>query len=105
MKLTSIFSSKENISGSKAAVLVAAGVGLVSLLHTDTISALLQPLLNMFGEGSPSISPAWVGAASGLGSWAVLYQRWRRRRKRIRRLLIIGIILLALGLTGVLPIF
>jgi hypothetical protein len=105
MKLTSPIRSTGSISGSKAAALVAVGVGLVSILHTDTISTVLQPLLNQFGDGSTDIKPTWVGAASGLGSWVLLYQRWRRKKKRIRRLLIIGIILLVLGLTGVLPIF
>lgn len=104
MKLTQILSSKDSVSGTRAAVLVAAGVGLVGMLNTDTISNLLQPLLNLLGDGSSSISPTLVGSVSGLGSGVVLYQRWKRRRKRIRRLLIIGLILLVLGLVGVLPI-
>jgi hypothetical protein len=91
----------QDTSGSKAAALVGAGIGLTTLGFSDTILDFLQPILDFLPNAkSSSVSHLAVGSSGWLGSWAFLYKRWKQRRKRIKTLLLIGGVLLILCVTG-----
>ena len=90
-----------DISGPKAAALIGTGIGLTTLGFSDTILDFIQPILDFLphARGS-SISHLAVGGTGWLSSWVFLHARWKRRRKRIKTLLLIGVILLVLIVVG-----
>ncbi len=100
----------EKTSGSKAAAVISAGIGVAVfgfsrfLLDADSpVQGLLGNFNFSLDTGHLSLNNVIASAGSWLSSWGLLYLRWRRKKKRIKRLLIIGIVLLILAFSGFLP--
>lgn len=97
---------QRDTSGAKAAALVSVGIGICTLIFSQDIVGALRPVqdllanFNINTENLP-INQASISTTGWLGSWLILHQRWKRRRKRIRTLLIIGLILLVLFVLGI----
>lgn len=104
MKTPAIHNQPET-SGPKAAAIIAAGLGLITLGFSDTILEFIHPLLNLLGYASDTdqnsvVQQGALGTTGWLGSWAYLHHRWKRIKQTLKKLLIFGFIILIVCLVG-----
>jgi hypothetical protein len=99
-------SAKERTSGSAAAALLSAGIGIFTLGVLTTIKAssdAVKKMLSFYPPTGPLSGQITVAVAVWLAAWLLLGLVWRRREIDLRRVLVVFIVLIALGFLACFP--
>jgi uncharacterized membrane protein len=99
-------SAKEKTSGSAAAALLAAGIGIFILGALTTLKAsndAVKRILSFYPPTGPLSGQTAVAVAVWLAAWVLLAFVWRRREINLRSILIIFMVLIALGFLACFP--
>jgi hypothetical protein len=98
----------ERPTGPVAAAVLATGIGAFVLGLLTTLSEPSEDIHD-FLEFSDDVGPlsgkTILAVAAYFASWAVLHILWRRDDRRLRPILIVTALLIALGVLGTLPPF
>jgi hypothetical protein len=98
----------ERPTGPIAAAVLAVGIGAFVLGLLTTLSEAstgVHDFLEFDEDVGPLSGKTIIAVAAYLGSWAVLYGVWRRQSPRLRPIVIVTIVLIALGILGTFPTF
>lgn len=95
-------------SGPAAAAILAAGIGTLVLGILTTwaeANAGFADALQWNDRVGPLSGKTLISVVAYFGSWGVLHFVWRRSDPPIRRVVLITVVLIALGLLGTFPTF
>ncbi|HEY6199963.1 MAG TPA: hypothetical protein VI231_15230 [Candidatus Binatia bacterium] len=93
-------------NGAAAAVILAAGVGSLTLGVVTAVSEVagsLRPLMAFYRPAGPLSGRTMLAVVVWLASWLVLHILWKNRRMDFSRIFMWTLLFVALGLVGTFP--
>ncbi len=96
----------EVLNGAAAAAMLAAGIGSFTLGVLTTLKASSQAirnLLSFYVPTGPLSGQTTIAVAVWLVAWIAFHLLWREREVNFRKIFIIALILIALGMLGTFP--
>ena len=96
----------EILNGAAAAAVLAAGMGSFILGVLTTLKASSQAvrnLLSFYVPTGPLSGQTTIAVAVWLASWIILYLLWKEHEVNFKKIFIIALILIALGMLGTFP--
>jgi hypothetical protein len=96
----------EKTSGSAAAALLSAGIGIFTLGVLTTLKAssdAIKKILSFYPPTGPLSGQTTVAVAVWLAAWVLLGLVWKKREIGLRRILVVLIVLIAVGFLACFP--